>query len=117
MSIRQSSQRARRLVAGVALAAGALMGLAVPASASPRATESVEDVAQIQALAPPCFHTNERSDFWGRYTDVQSHCFGTYRVKVIIAFGFDSSCRYMVPGERFTHSYGHAGRFDRLELC
>lgn len=120
MSMLQSFRRAGRLVAAVALAAGALVTMALPASASADAGKAVERVAddvEPFALAPPCFHTHERSDFWGRYTDVQSHCSGTYRVKVIIAFGFDSSCQYMVPGERFTHSYGHAGRFDRLDLC
>ena len=92
----------------------------MPASASSGAGKAVERVeADVEpfALAPPCFSTNERSDFWGRYTDVQNHCGRTYRVKVIIAFGFDSSCQYMVHGARFTHSYGHGGRFDRLDLC
>lgn len=123
MSIVQSLQRALRLVAAVAMAAGALVASSLPADANPNespsesgAVEQVEDVAPLD-LAPTCFGIDHRSEFPSRYTDVQNNCRYTYRVKVIIAFGFDGPCWHMVPGERATHSYGYAGRFDRLELC
>lgn len=74
-----------------------------------------DDVGSM-ALAPPCNRVSTRSDFWGNYVDVRNLCGNAYRVKVIIAFGPDSACHHLDPGDGFTHAH-FSGRFDRLDLC
>jgi hypothetical protein len=119
-----------RHVAGVALGAGCLASAAVlaapaasaapsapAASGAPAAPGDAGGGVSASVVAPPCVAASERSDFWGRYADVTNHCGRTFRVKVVVAFGFDGPCVTLDDSEGYTHSYGHAGRLDRVDLC
>ncbi len=95
-----------------AIAPAGAVGLDAPDEAA--AEVSGSEVGPL-ALAPPCVRVGTRSDFWSNYTDVTNLCGYSLRVKVIIAWGFDSPCHHLDDGDGFTHAHG--GNFDRLELC
>jgi hypothetical protein len=61
--------------------------------------------------------TTLRSDIWHNYVDIKNNCGATYRVKAIIARGFDSACVTLDPGEQYTHSWGEWGTFERVDIC
>lgn len=116
--------RAVRVLAAaiVTIAVSGLMTTASPVNASsetePARTAAVADASEQDAalpdLAPPCVVVTNRD---GVYEDVRNTCVNrTYRVKVIIAWGFDSPCHTLDYLDGFTHHHG-SGHFDRLELC
>jgi hypothetical protein len=65
-----------------------------------------------RALAPSCVVVSTRKS----YIDVHNYCQREHRVKVIVAWGFDSPCHYLRRGQGFSHEH-HTGHFDRLVLC
>jgi Alpha amylase inhibitor len=73
--------------------------------------------AGVLTLAPPCVRVSTRQEGLTKYEDVRNLCGQAYRVKVIVAWGPDSPCHHLDPGEGFTHTHGIAGSFDRLDLC
>jgi hypothetical protein len=88
------------------------------------AQEDVEpaDDAAVAQVAPSCI---ER--YWHNHSDrkeahATSFCVGTYYIKFIIAYGPDSGCYRVGPGEgaywwwQVGWPYA-ASRLDRLELC
>jgi hypothetical protein len=53
---------------------------------------------------------------FSRHVHVVNHCMTTKRVKVIIAFGFDSRCHFLAPGRSFTYAF-RIGRWDGIAQC
>ncbi len=83
--------------------------------------QSLDDVSQITAypvvmdpdLAPGCV-TFSKGGVLGTTVTVRNGCRTTQRVKLVVAFGPDSSCVVLGPGKTFKHD---ALKPDRLERC
>ncbi len=73
-------------------------------------------------VAPSCIYRWQHTHTFSKHVHLASYCYGTYYVKVIIAYGPDSGCIYMPPGATATHSWSYgwpyaSSRLDRVELC
>lgn len=62
--------------------------------------------------APACVKAKRE----GAAIQVYNECDFDVRVKVVMAFSFDSQCRHVVHGTRH-NIYTGVGRIDRVELC
>lgn len=111
------------LIVGIAAPATAGEGVdseyAEPAYPGKRVDTSVDPDgflldAALADPAPTCFVTDPGGNWYSNWVDVTSNCVGNYRVKVIIAFGPDSSCRYMLSGDTWRYTTGY---FDGLVRC
>jgi hypothetical protein len=113
---------------GVALAVLLLAGLttlAPQAGASEQtalSAQGAQEQVQVRggnatlALAPGCVHRWYEEHWYAFHVHGQNNCGNRQYVKVIIAFGPDSGCMGLDPGQSFTHSF-QFGRFDRLDSC
>lgn len=90
------------------------VGQTVPTSTDP---DGFLPNASADDLAPTCFVTDPDEDFWSKWVDVISNCVGNYRVKVLVAFGPDSSCVYTLSGDQWRHTWYTPGYFDGLVRC
>lgn len=97
----------RRMLSSALLTAGlvASPALSVPAHAT---------AATALRSAPAC--VKWKNNQWKMRIEVRNTCRRRYRVKIIIAFGPDSSCWTYKPGQRRDY-YGWSGRVDQLRLC
>ena len=73
-------------------------------------------------VAPSCIYRFSHTHLFNKHVHLQNNCSGTYYVKVIIAYGPDSGCKYLPRGATATHSWSYgwpyaASRLDRVELC
>jgi hypothetical protein len=116
MPVRSNLRRLRVIATGAVLAAGGLTSMAAPASASGQTADAATEVGPM-AVAPPCVRGSERTEGLSKYADINNTCSRTFRVKAIIAFGFDGPCVTLDSGEGYTHAYGLAGHLDRIDLC
>jgi hypothetical protein len=105
------SKMSKSLFTAVAVA-GFLAVAVSPAAAAP----SGERV--VTAVSPSCVDVTKQGKSWGfPYVEVKNNCSSTQRVKVIWAWGPDSSCNIMKPGATIRDSSGGAARFDGLRKC
>jgi hypothetical protein len=79
------------------------------------------DFANRAALPPPCI--TARLDHRGLISQaihVRNDCAAQHRIKVIVAFGFDSPCFILDPGASVAHAMDTSiprAYFDGLESC
>lgn len=80
-----------------------------------------QDSADRSAVPPPC--VTARLDHRGTVTQtihVRNGCAAQQRVKIIVAFGFDSPCFILEPGASVAHAMDTGlprAYFDGLEAC
>lgn len=74
---------------------------------------------QIASLGPPsCVEARDEHPDVGLATVVVVNgCPVTQRVKVLIAFWFDSACLVMAPKSSVEFQYANGARFDGLVMC
>lgn len=72
-----------------------------------------------QALPlPTCVYARDNHPAFGlAYLYVDNDCTTPQRVKVLIAFSFDSSCMTVAPKTTIEFQYPNSARFDGLEAC
>ncbi len=97
------NSKSRRAVLAAALAA-APIGVVVEASPAAAAT------------APSCVYARPETHWYTFHVHIRNNCSSRVRVKPIIAWYYDGSCRGLDPGESYTHSHAE-GRFVRLDNC
>lgn len=129
------------LTTGMAGLAAASLALAAPASAAPAtAAHYAAAVAGRSESAPPpppgddpdgalpnlalatqpptCVSASDHHPGIGLATvTVHNNCGTPQRVKVLIAFWFDSSCTTIKPHGSFEYDYANSARFDGLTAC
>jgi hypothetical protein len=114
-------------VLALSLLAGLPAASARQVHAASGATVHTASVASSPAqarytVAPSCIERFSHTHTFSKHVHLKSWCSGTYYVKVIIAYGPDSGCIYMPPGQTATHSWSYgwpyaASRLDRVERC
>ena len=77
---------------------------------------STGEIAPRYAHAAYCVDGDYHRHIFSKHVHVVNNCMTTKRVKVIIAFGFDSRCYFLRPGGRLTYAF-HVGRWDGLAWC
>jgi hypothetical protein len=91
------------------------------ASVDRRTATADQDSADRSATPPPC--VTARLDPRGIVTQtihVRNGCAAQQRVKIIVAFGFDSPCFILEPGASVAHAMDTSiprAYFDGLEAC
>ena len=69
-------------------------------------------------LPPACVSANDVHPQVGlARIAVRNGCNSVQRLKVLIAFWFDSECLIVPPGEDIEYEYANAARFDGLAAC
>lgn len=74
----------------------------------------------LAASTPPptCISADDHHPAVGLATvTVHNNCRTPQRVKVLIAFWFDSSCTTIAPRGSFAYDYANSARFDGLTAC
>jgi hypothetical protein len=114
-------------VLALSLLAGLPAASALQVDAASGATVQTASVASSPAVAdytvaPSCIYRFSHTHLFNKHVHLQNNCSGTYYVKVIIAYGPDSGCKYLPRGATATHSWSYgwpyaASRLDRVELC
>ena len=114
-------------VLALSLLAGLPAASALQVDAAAGATVQTASVASSPAVAdytvaPSCIYRFSHTHLFNKHVHLQNNCSGTYYVKVIIAYGPDSGCKYLPRGATATHSWSYgwpyaASRLDRVELC
>jgi hypothetical protein len=80
-------------------------------------TEATARALQAPPL-PTCVYARDNHPTFGlAYLHVDNDCTTPQRVKVLIAFSFDSSCMTVAPKTTVEFQYPNAARFDGLEAC
>lgn len=110
------STSTKSLFAAVAVAG--FLAIASPAVAAGPSVHQATTPGVKTAASPGCVDVTKQGRSWGfPYVDVKNNCSSTQRVKVLWAFGPDSSCNVLKPGQSFRDSSGGAARFDGLSKC
>jgi hypothetical protein len=105
------SKTSKSLFSAVVVAG--FLAVAVPAGAAVASGER-----SVTAVSPSCVDVTKQGKSWGfPYVEVKNNCSSTQRVKVIWAWGPDSSCNTMKPGATIRDSSGGAAKFDGLRKC
>ena len=80
-------------------------------------TDAMARALQAPPL-PTCVYARDNHPNIGlAYLYVDNDCTTTQRVKVLIAFSFDSSCMTVAPKSTVEFQYPNSARFDGLEAC
>jgi hypothetical protein len=102
----------RRALAAIAGIAALTVGFPSTAGA-----QTTDDDVTPSALAPQCIDAALDDDGFTDYLTLINFCNRNYRVKVVLAFHTDMSCRTILDGEEEHYQWNWPGRFDRVELC
>ena len=83
---------------------------------APAGAQTTSATAQIPP--PPCVNVFVDRFLTTETAHVVNGCGVEVRVKVFVAFGPDSACEIVYPGQEFSHSWvSPPGRFDGAQLC
>lgn len=112
------------LTAGAALLGGGIVagpaepGVPALSELSLRPAEELVPAAPIQlANAPGCVRADLDDSGGEDVLVVTNNCGYQVRLKVVLAYGPDLSCRTYSPGDRWTFKWLYPRRFDKLVTC
>lgn len=88
-------------------------GVFIQAIADSETSGTTGPLAANNEPAPQCIYAYKS---WGAI-QVQNDCPVGMRVKVIIAFGGDSGCKWVAPNSRTNIMFGPGARIDGVVLC
>ena len=92
---------------------------AEPQIVRPDTGATVRDRANLADRPPSCVYVDvfPASGLLPELAQVGNYCPTTQRVKVIVAFYWDSECFQIYPNEYAGYEFDRIGRFDGLEAC
>ncbi len=109
----------RRLLvgsAGLALAAGAVLGSTGTAQAAPASSDAPRAAAAAQGGTAPACIVRGRNVPGDPFASATNECGKPMRIKIIIKWGDDSGCKTLANGQTMVHWFA-TGHYQKTVTC